>query len=154
MTARFFRALAFLIVVAGACPPSSYSIPDSRDPEAWYARARLDLESASLIHRELRSPDQVCFLSHQAVEKLLKGSLIESGQEAPRTHDSADLLRRLGKPELISFFENRLGRMDALYVSSRYPKTDPMLQPDTGDFCLQTAVDFFDRWMSHREKSM
>ena len=51
----------------------------------WYKQAVHDLEMAQR-NIEIGGYDVAAFLSHQAVEKLLKAAFIIEGREVPRTH--------------------------------------------------------------------
>ena len=102
---------------------SAFALPDSPNPQDWDNRAKSDLEDARLVLQNTSHYDQVCFLSHQAVEKSLKGALIGRGVQPDKSHDTAQLAARLNKLGYhLKQFHNQLQELDRLYVPSRYPK--------------------------------
>lgn len=84
----------------------------------WKKQGKMEIESAE---RALTSGDfyLVAYLSHQAVEKLLKALILHrSHQPPPYTHS----LIRLGKDAKVPRkFENSLRDLTPHYVLSRYP---------------------------------
>jgi len=88
----------------------------------WLKYAREDLQTADLI---LGHPTiayrHVCWLSQQAVEKVLKAALIFLQVEFPRTHD-LDILRNLLPGEWeAKMVSPDLADMTEWAVESRYP---------------------------------
>ena len=83
----------------------------------WYKQALHDLELAEK-NIEIKGYDVSAFLSHQAVEKLLKAGLILEGKDVPKTHYVDELAKKLGLPdELIK----EIYELTPDYTFSRYP---------------------------------
>jgi HEPN domain-containing protein len=103
---------------------------------AWIDRAETDLAAARILREQAGPAVVACFLCQQACEKLLKALLVEAGIEPPRTHDLADLLRRVraaGRP--VDADEDRLDEWTAYAVASRYPGFgDPRAEDDLPSF--------------------
>jgi len=59
--------------------------------ERWLEFAHQDLQMAELALRE-GIYNQVCFHSHQCIEKCLKAILANMDRKPPRTHSIVDLL--------------------------------------------------------------
>jgi len=121
-----------------------YAQGDSRNPADWYQRAWEDLETAILAHEHTDSYGQVCFLAHQAVEKMLKGVLWRQGVEPERTYRTVDLLKRFDEKEEFQSFVKALRRLDGFYTPSRYPKQNVVLTQSDASDCLETSKQFID----------
>ena len=62
----------------------------------WTRRAESDLRAAeSMVAAAEPAWDAICFHSHACVEKLFKALMVKAGTFPPRTHELAELLRRL-----------------------------------------------------------
>lgn len=83
----------------------------------WLKQARHDLEMADK-NIAIGGYDIAAFLSHQAVEKLLKAILIFEGRKPPRSHYLDELARILGSAEEI---DDALDELAGDYMISRYP---------------------------------
>ena len=59
--------------------------------DRWLEFARQDLQMAELAFHE-GIYNQVCFHSHQCIEKCLKAELANMNKKPPRTHSIVDLL--------------------------------------------------------------
>jgi len=83
----------------------------------WYKQALHDLDMAEK-NIEIDGYDISAFLSHQAVEKLLKAGFILEGSRVPKTHYIDDLARKLDLPNelLKEIFE-----LTVDYTFARYP---------------------------------
>lgn len=133
-----FRNFFKIILAVVLLTPKGYA--DSQNPKDWYARAQADLEVAQLTADHTEHFHQTCFLSHQAVEKYLKGVLIQEGVEPERIHYTARLLSRAEafRPELLEFFTD-LQQLDRIYISSRYPDPDFEFTEQEAERCLEMA---------------
>jgi HEPN domain-containing protein len=100
---------------------------DPGDP--WIAFAVQDLQMADLALRE-GIHNQVCFHSHQCVEKILKALLANLGKKPPRIHAIVDLLNLLPHTKLQEIRE-ALEQMDIYYIPTRYPDALPGCSPDS-----------------------
>jgi HEPN domain-containing protein len=102
----------------------------SAQHEKWLARAGDDLGFAELgLKNEYYS--QVCFLSHQCIEKCLKGAIVREGRVYERTHSLIKLINGL------PWFERRaehllddISIIDKFYIPTRYPDGVPGGLPD------------------------
>lgn len=90
--------------------------------EEWLEKAKHDLETAKLLFDKKGYPDVIVFHIHQAIEKYLKGFLINNGWKLRKIHDLETLLS-----EAIRFdkdLEDYLDfgrRLTAFYYEERYP---------------------------------
>ncbi len=83
----------------------------------WFKQAKHDLEMAEK-NIDIGGYDVASFLSHQAVEKLLKAVIILDGKKPPKSHYLDEIARRLGLTD--DFFDD-LAELAADYMISRYP---------------------------------
>jgi len=119
---------------------STFALKDSPDPSQWYERANVDLEDAKLILEKTNHYDQVCFLAHQAVEKNLKGALIQRGIYPDHTHYTEQLARRFAKYKPgVKEYLNDLRQLDRVYVPSRYPKPGFIFTKEKAEGLLSKA---------------
>jgi HEPN domain-containing protein len=90
----------------------------------WLAKGRADLATARREARVRRQPnhDAACFHAQQAVEKLLKARMAETGMDIPRVHDLARLLDFLLPLEpMWATWRGALSELTAYSVEFRYP---------------------------------
>lgn len=85
-------------------------------PKDWLLFAENDLKTAKAALTE-DIPSNACFLAQQAVEKSLKGLILSTNQDIPKTHDLLFLLKVSG---LIQFKTECLF-LDKFYIPTRYP---------------------------------
>jgi len=62
----------------------------------WYELAVDDIDSARIMLRENKN-NNVCFFSHQAVEKAFKGFLVENNFRPPKTHIDVRIYKAYNK---------------------------------------------------------
>lgn len=119
---------------------------DSRDPSNWFRYSRADLELAQLALNHTNHFENVCFLSHQAVEKSLKGDYYLHGQIPPKSHRISALAKELSTNQQSLERQEELLWLDSLYLVSRYPTFEKkILSEADGMKCLDIAVDFFNQ---------
>ena len=88
----------------------------------WFSRAKHDFAVAQLLFNEKHYFDIALFHIHQAIEKYLKGYLIQNGWKLKKIHDLELLLT-----EAINFnpkFESYLDfgrKLSGFYYEERYP---------------------------------
>ena len=147
---RFVLSLEALVLCANMVCSNVFAVSDSRNPQDWYAKAQADLEVARLAYERTNDYDVICFLSHQAVEKTLKGALFGQGMIPDKSHDTARLLDRYlhFKPELKSF-DIPLRRLDDLYTPSRYPKPGLEISQEDAEKSLETADQLINQIQTH-----
>ncbi len=105
----------------------------------WIERGAHDLEAAKLLMDRNAHADVVLFHIHQAVEKYLKGYLIDHGWELKKIHDLETLLTEAS--DFNQQFEEYLdiGRnLTAYYYTERYP---PGPLPEYSDLETQQMLD-------------
>jgi HEPN domain-containing protein len=83
----------------------------------WFKQAKHDLEMAEK-NIDIGGYDVASFLSHQAVEKLLKAIIILEGKKPKKSHYLDEMARELGLTD--DFFDD-LAELSADYMISRYP---------------------------------
>jgi len=91
--------------------------------ERWLEFAHQDLQMAELAFKE-GIYNQVCFHSHQCVEKCLKAELASLSGNPPRIHSIVDLLGLL-PPEYLADLRGELEQIDIYYIPTRYPDALP-----------------------------
>ena len=153
-TKSFLTGLVVLIASLTLVLPL-WALDDSRNPEDWYQRAYEDLKMAEMAYEDTDYYDQICFLSHQAIEKMLKGLLIENNIVPERTHLTTKLLRRLSahRPDLEDQFED-FRKLDRIYIPSRYPKIGYSFTQAKAVSCFETAKGFSEKieWIGSEAK--
>lgn len=90
----------------------------------WFLFAEMDFQTAIYLYENMYPPPHeiICFHCQQAVEKLLKGLLINFGEEIIKTHDLTFLVSRLQKFIDLSDDEKKICAKLSLYaVETRYP---------------------------------
>ncbi len=91
----------------------------TRPHDNWFYLAHEDLKFAQAGLKDGFFA-HVCVLSQQAVEKTMKGCLVASGKEYPRSHDLTQL-RRLMDVDWLDSHLSALKRLSEFYVPLRYP---------------------------------
>lgn len=101
------------------------------DAARWLAFAGEDLRVAEwALSADIFN--QTCFHAQQAAEKSLKACVAVAGEPLLRTHLIVDLLGALPASARVVFQEmsSQLGRLDQLYVPTRYPDAVPGTLPE------------------------
>lgn len=93
--------------------------------ETWLSFAREDLRMAELAISE-GIYNQVCFHSHQCVEKSIKALIAQQDRLAPRTHRLTDLLEVLAlEPNPLEQMTASIRLLERYYIPTRYPDALP-----------------------------
>ena len=90
----------------------------------WFQFAEMDFQTAIHLYENMYPPPReiICFHCQQAVEKFLKGLLINFGEEIIKTHDLTLLVSRLKNFVDLSDDEKKICAKLSLYaVETRYP---------------------------------
>ena len=88
----------------------------------WFERAKSDLQFAKAGERETGQHHITCFLSHQCVEKILKGFLAGAEVLPEKTHSLRKLLAHARQLDPDCPVANADAiQLDAFYIPSRYP---------------------------------
>ncbi|MDP2951599.1 MAG: HEPN domain-containing protein [bacterium] len=95
---------------------------DSTNYKDWFRFAQDDLSFAKAGFRETGIARDACFLSHQAVEKYLKGFLVSKNVKPERTHLLTDILESCASYEehFLDFYE-QCDFLNQFYNPVRYP---------------------------------
>lgn len=105
-------------------------------PKEWFRKAGDDILFAEAGFKDTRIPADACFLSQQSAEKFLKGFLVFSGQEYPRSHDLLFLLKIcIGINPDFKKLNSDCKFLTKYYTAARYP--DDM----SFDFSSKDAVN-------------
>lgn len=91
------------------------------NPADWYAFGRRDLEKA---RKDLLAGESLyaVLLFQQAAEKLLKGKMVELGQNPEKTHNLPYLLTRLADSGMdLEWFREAAEFLSYEYLAERYP---------------------------------
>lgn len=91
------------------------------NPADWYAFGRRDLEKA---RKDLLAGESLyaVLLLQQAAEKLLKGKMVEVGENPEKTHNLPYLLTRLaGSGMDLEWFRETAEFLSYEYLAERYP---------------------------------
>jgi HEPN domain-containing protein len=91
------------------------------DNNKWLEFVLDDLDSAEIMLREKKF-NNVCYFSHQAVEKVLKAFLEHHKMNPPHIHNLIDLLNQCGNinqeiPKLLP----KVRILNQFYIPTRYP---------------------------------
>lgn len=87
----------------------------------WFEFAKSDLKNAEILFKN-KAYEGCIWHCHQALEKYVKGILIESGKSIRKTHDLPSLLNDVGfnfPKDILEFVQE----LNAYYQPSRYPDT-------------------------------
>ncbi len=88
----------------------------------WIIKSQNDIKSAEILYKENGPTDALCFHCHQAVEKILKGFMIFSKKEFPKTHDLIYLLNLCKKiDEGFEGVKDKASFLNRFYIETRYP---------------------------------
>ena len=106
---------------------------DPRNPADWHRIARIDLARARRAATD-DDPSACAFWLEQAVEKALKGWLIEQGWALVKTHDLKRLVAETATRGLdLSAYESPLQRLNRLYLTDRYVEDSDDPEPDDAE---------------------
>ncbi len=92
-------------------------MPDNK----WISFVMDDLDSAEIMMREKKF-NNVCYFSHQAVEKVLKAFLEHNKVNPPPIHNLIDLLKQCGNinEEILTLLP-KVRILNQFYIPTRYP---------------------------------
>lgn len=119
---------------------------DSRRFEDWYKKAQIDLQGARILKYHDGDNALVAFHCQQAIEKALKGFILEKTQELLDGHSLVFLCRRASR--LDEYFTDRLkdcAFVNQFYIETRYPADIPdPVDDDEIEECLKIAAEITD----------
>ncbi len=101
-----------------------------KEQNRWFEFANEDyIVAQASLQRKIYN--QVCFHSHQGVEKLLKGYLYSKNKDIPKTHSIGMLLKLCAKiDKKFTGMIDRCIKLDDYYIPTRYPDALPGALPD------------------------
>ena len=117
----------------------------------WFKQACHDIEMAEK-NITIGGYDVAAFLSHQAVEKLLKAGFLMEGRRMPKTHFIDELAEKLGIPRRL---QDRILELTPDYTLARYPDVSDTVpyrhyRKETAEGKIRIAKDvlhyFKERW--------
>jgi len=92
--------------------------------QEWYAIGEREYNFARINFedKENKFYTEICFMFHQAVEKLLKGFLVSIDVEPPKIHDNGSLCMLCADYDK-KFFDyiDDCSKLNKYYISTRYP---------------------------------
>jgi len=98
--------------------------------EDWLLTASLDLRAARGSLKE-DAPNIACFLSHQAVEKILKAYLLHRDLKVPKIHSLIELLDMAALNAVgLKAFSDQIVFLNQFYIPTRYPDALPGSLPE------------------------
>lgn len=88
----------------------------------WFVKSNHDVTAAEILLKADHFPDTICFLSHQAIEKKLKGFLVCNKIIPPKTHNLEELIKLCAdiNKNFLDFIDE-CSKITAYYIESRYP---------------------------------
>jgi HEPN domain-containing protein len=88
----------------------------------WFDKGNKDIKSARILLEHDGFPEVISFLSHQALEKYLKGYLLYSDKGIPPIHDIYQLCKKCSaiNNNFSEFFDD-CKFLNAFYIEVRYP---------------------------------
>lgn len=131
----------FLVLVFNFVP-AVYAKSDAEYVQGWYERASADLSVAHLLFEKESDAATICFHSHQAIEKYLKGLSYKLGRTPKKANYTNELGRSLRKlVPGIEDFERSFRQLDEWYFNSRYPskKRRKMFTREDATECVEAA---------------
>jgi HEPN domain-containing protein len=105
---------------------------DSKNFEDWLNKAENDLKAAEgiLYYYEDPPTDTICYHCHQVAEKALKGFLIYSQGDIPKTHDLIELLNlSIHLNGTLAKLIEEVEILNKYYIEAKYPPDQPILYP-------------------------
>lgn len=119
------------------------SAPHDAAAEAarWLGEAADDLHAANVLHADPGCPRRlVCFLSHLAAEKALKGALVSLGVPIRKTHDLRSLQALLPAKAQSKLENDDLRVLTPWAIVGRYPDEAPDADDRTAEIVLASAA--------------
>ena len=121
---------------------SKYVEPDAVEAERWIKQSKADLDVAKMLRD--KSYSQVCYLSQQCVEKVLKGVLYAKcgiPQRELRTHYINRLAHSVCCLEGAPSEVNRSSEVANYYLPTRYPDKQPFPKVPAEEYSKEQAKE-------------
>lgn len=114
---------------------------DSRRFSDWYVKADADARAAKILYDNGGDLALVAFHCQQAIEKMLKGYILENTATLLDGHSLVFLLRRASTFDVdVKEFLRECAFVNQFYIEARYPADLPdEVDADEAGQCLSTA---------------
>ena len=129
---------------------------DSRRFADWYVKSRADLSAAQILFDNGGDLSLVAFHCQQAIEKSLKGYILENTEKLLEGHSLIFLIRRASAFDVdIRQFLRECAFVNQFYIEARYPSDLPdEVDGEEAKACLDTAaklLEYIDKQRSARK---
>ncbi len=120
---------------------------DSTKHKEWFEMGKKDLKSAEILHKYEADNGIVCFHCQQAIEKYLKGFLINATGELQEGHNLVKLSKKaMTFDQSLSEFIKDMAFVNTYYIETRYPAEDALLvSKEDAEECIRIAKKTMDR---------
>ena len=114
---------------------------DSRRYTDWYSKAKTDLKGAEILFDNSADLSLVAFHCQQAIEKMLKGYILQNTGTLVDGHSLIFLLRKASQFDVsLKQFLKACAFVNQFYIESRYPSDLPNeVDGDEASECLEVA---------------
>ena len=122
-----------------------YVEPDLAEAERWIKQSKADLNVAKMLLD--KSYSQVCYMSQQCVEKILKGVLYAKcgiPQRELRTHDIYRLQYSVQRLNGAPAATERGSEVGSYYLATRYPDNQPKYRVPAEEYSEEQAKEALD----------
>ena len=109
------------------------------ESQEWLNRAMSALSLAKIPLTQEIFLEDLCFQAQQAVEKSLKGILVHQGQDPPRSHNIAFLLKEVSRYIEIPIDIEDIVDLTEYSVMTRYPGDYPPVQEKDYALAIEKA---------------
>ncbi len=120
---------------------------DSIKHKEWFEMAKKDMRSAEILFEHDADNGIVCFHCQQAIEKYLKGFLINATGELQEGHNLVKLCKKaLAYDKALGGFIKDMALVNTYYIETRYPAEDPLLvSKEDAEECIKIAIKVIGR---------
>lgn len=105
--------------------------------------AKKDLQSAEILFEHDADNGIVCFHCQQAIEKYLKGFLINATGELQEGHNLVKLCKKaMAYDKSLGGFIKDMAFVNTYYIETRYPAEEPLLvSKEDAEECIRIAME-------------
>ena len=124
---------------------SEYIEPDAAEAERWIKQSKADLDVAKMLLD--KSYSQVCYMSQQSVEKILKGVLYAKRGIPPRELRTHYIYRLQSSVQLLHgapAVAKRANEVNDYYLPTRYPDNQPKYKVPAEEYSEKQAKEALD----------
>ena len=122
---------------------SEFVNPNKGEAKRWIKQSKADLNAATKMLLD-QSYSQVCFMSQQCVEKVLKGVLYAKcgiPRQELRTHEIYRLASSVSRLEGAPSEVNRASKVANYYLPTRYPDNQPFPKVPAEEYSKEQAKE-------------